>query len=43
MTRPSDPYDSMDLDDVEDVLADRPRDEKRELIGGRGVKMMALS
>lgn len=40
MTRPSDQYDYMDLDDFEELLADKPRDEKWELIGGRVVKMM---
>ena len=30
----------MDLDDFEELLADKPRDEKWELIGGRVVKMM---
>jgi len=40
MTRPSDQYDYMDLDDFEELLADKPRDEKWELIGGRVVRMM---
>jgi hypothetical protein len=40
MTRPSDQYDYMDLDDFEELLADKPRDEKWELIGGRFVRMM---
>jgi len=40
MTFRSDQYDYMDLDDFEELLADRPRDEKWELIGGRVVKMM---
>ena len=35
-----DRYDYMDLDDFEELLADKPRDEKWELIGGRVVKMM---
>lgn len=30
----------MDLDDFEELLADKPEDEKWELIGGRVVKMM---
>ena len=30
----------MDLDDFEELLADKPRDEKWELIGGRVVRMM---
>lgn len=33
-------FDEMDLDDFEESLADKPRDEKWELIGGRVVKMM---
>ena len=40
MKRSDDRFDSMDLDDFEDLLADKPRDEKWELIGGRVVKMM---
>lgn len=40
MTPPNDQYDYMDLDDFEELLADKPRDEKWELIGGRVVKMM---
>ena len=40
MSRPSEPFDDMDLDDFEEALADKPRDEKWELIGGRVVKMM---
>ena len=40
MTRLSDQFDDMDLDDFEELLAEKPRDEKRELIGGRVVKMM---
>ncbi len=36
----SDQFDYMDLDDFEELLADKPRDEKWELIGGRVVKMM---
>lgn len=40
MTRLDDQYDYMDLDDFEELLADKPRDEKWELIGGRVVKMM---
>ena len=40
MTRRSDQFDYMDLDDFEELLADKPRDEKWELIGGRVVKMM---
>ena len=40
MTRLSDQYDYMDLDDFDDLLADQPRDERWELIGGRVVKMM---
>ncbi len=40
MSRVSSQYDYMDLDDFEELLADQPRDEKWELIGGRVVKMM---
>ncbi len=40
MSRLDDQYDYMDLDDFEELLADKPRDEKWELIGGRVVKMM---
>ncbi|MGI3902846.1 MAG: Uma2 family endonuclease [Janthinobacterium lividum] len=40
MSRLDDQYDYMSLDDFEELLADKPRDEKWELIGGRVVKMM---
>lgn len=40
MSRLNDQYDYMSLDDFEELLADKPRDEKWELIGGRVVKMM---
>ena len=40
MSRLDDRYDYMSLDDFEELLADKPRDEKWELIGGRVVKMM---
>ena len=40
MSRLDDQYGYMDLDDFEELLADKPRDEKWELIGGRFVKMM---
>ena len=40
MSRLDDQFDYMDLDDFEELLADKPRDEKWELIGGRVVKMM---
>ena len=40
MNRLDDQYDYMSLDDFEELLADKPRDEKWELIGGRVVKMM---
>ena len=40
MSRLDDQYDYMDLDDFEELLADKPRDEKWELIGGRVVKMI---
>lgn len=36
----SERYETMDLDDFEDLLPDMPRDEKWELIDGRVVKMM---
>ncbi len=40
MSRLDDRYDYMSLDDFEELLPDKPRDEKWELIGGRVVKMM---
>ena len=40
MSRLDDRFDYMDLDDFEELLADKPRDEKWELIGGRVVRMM---
>lgn len=40
MSQRSDQYDYMDLDDFAELLADKPRDERWELIGGRVVKMM---
>ena len=40
MSRLDGQYDYMSLDDFEELLADKPRDEKWELIGGRVVKMM---
>ncbi len=40
MGRLSDQFDYMSLDDFEELLADKPRDEKWELIGGRVVKLM---
>lgn len=40
MSRLNDQFDYMSLDDFEELLADKPRDEKWELIGGRVVKMM---
>ena len=40
MSRLDDQYGYMDLDDFEELLPDKPRDEKWELIGGRVVKMM---
>ena len=40
MSRLDDQYDYMSLDDFEELLADKPRDEKWELIGGRVVRMM---
>jgi Uma2 family endonuclease len=40
MNRPSAQYEYMSLDDFEELLADKPADEKWELIGGRVVRMM---
>ena len=40
MTRPVPGYEYMSLDDFEDLLADKPADERWELIGGRVVRMM---
>ena len=40
MSQRSDQFQSMDLDDFEELLADKPADERWELIGGRVVKMM---
>jgi Uma2 family endonuclease len=40
MNRASSQYEYMALDDFEELLADKPRDEKWELIGGRVVRMM---
>ena len=40
MSHRSDQFEYMDLDDFEELLADKPRDEKWELIGGRVVRMM---
>ncbi|MEK8092745.1 Uma2 family endonuclease [Methylocystis sp. IM3] len=40
MNRPSSQYEYMSLDDFEELLADKPADEKWELIGGRVVRMM---
>lgn len=40
MSRASADYDCMSLDDFEEFLADKPRNERWELIGGRVVKMM---
>jgi len=40
MTRASSQYEYMSLDDFEELLADKPADEKWELIGGRVVRMM---
>ena len=39
MTRASKQYEYMSLDDFEELLADKPADEKWELIGGRVVRM----
>jgi Uma2 family endonuclease len=40
VNRPSSQYEYMSLDDFEELLADKPADEKWELIGGRVVRMM---
>ncbi|PWB92801.1 Uma2 family endonuclease [Methylosinus sporium] len=40
MSRPSSQYEYMSLDDFEELLADKPANEKWELIGGRVVRMM---
>lgn len=40
MNRPDWRYEYMSLDDFEELLADKPADEKWELIGGRVVRMM---
>jgi Uma2 family endonuclease len=40
MTRVSSQYEYMSLDDFEELLADKPADERWELIGGRVVRMM---
>ena len=40
MSRLDDRYDYMSLDDFEELLPDKPREDKWELIGGRVVKMM---
>jgi Uma2 family endonuclease len=40
MNRLSPQYEYMDLDDFEELLADKPADERWELIGGRVVRMM---
>ncbi len=40
MTDPVRPFPHMSLDDFEEYLADRPENERWELLGGRVVKMM---
>ncbi len=40
MNRPDWHFEYMSLDDFEELLADKPADEKWELIGGRVVRMM---
>lgn len=40
MNRPDPRYEYMSLDDFEEMLPDKPRDEKWELIGGRVIRMM---
>jgi Uma2 family endonuclease len=41
MNRHSPQFEYMSLDDFEELLADKPADERWELIGGRVVRMMA--
>ena len=41
VNRPSSHYEYMSLDDFEELLADKPADEKWEPLGGRVVRMMA--
>ena len=38
VNRPSSQYEYMSLDDFEELLADKPADEKWELLGGRVVR-----
>ena len=40
VNRISSQYEYMSLDDFEELLADKPADEKWELLGGRVVRMM---
>ena len=40
MSRPLGDYEYMSFDDFEEALADKPRNEKWELIGGRVVRLM---
>ena len=40
MGNASDQFEMMNLDDFEEMLADKPRNERWELIGGRVVRMM---
>ncbi len=40
MNRPSSQYEYMSLDDFEELLADKPADEKWELLGGWVMRMM---
>jgi hypothetical protein len=40
MNRVSLEYDYMSFDDFEEFLADKPKNERWELVGGRVVKMM---
>lgn len=40
MSRLPDEFEYMNLDDFEELLADKPRSERWELIGGRVVRMM---
>jgi Uma2 family endonuclease len=40
VNRPSSQYEYMSFDDFEELLADKPADERWELLGGRVVRMM---
>ena len=42
VNRISSQYEYMSLDDFEELLADKPADEKWELLGGRVVRLPAI-